>query len=61
MASVAATGFGPTALVIGVERGWESRAECRACAEPVLRTIWPDAAQERVFSPFLDTRTAQRG
>ncbi|HSI08009.1 MAG TPA: hypothetical protein VK985_05415, partial [Rariglobus sp.] len=32
MASVAAVGFGLTALVIGAERGWESRAECRACA-----------------------------
>ncbi|HEY9250232.1 MAG TPA: hypothetical protein VIO38_13915, partial [Rariglobus sp.] len=29
MASIAAVGFGLTALVIGAERGWESRAECR--------------------------------
>ncbi|MEN9841428.1 MAG: hypothetical protein RL376_1228, partial [Verrucomicrobiota bacterium] len=62
MASVAATGFGLTALAIGAERGWESRAECRACAERVLRTLWRDAAQEHgFFYHFLDMRTAQRG
>lgn len=62
MASVAATGFGLTALVIGAERGWESKAECRACAERVLRTLWRDAAHERgFFYHFLDMRTAQRG
>lgn len=62
MASVAATGFGLTALVIGAERGWESRAECRACAERVLRTLWRDAAHEHgFFYHFLDTRAAQRG
>lgn len=62
MASVAATGFGLTALVIGAERGWESRAECRACAERVLRTLWRDAAHEHgFFYHFLDMRTAQRG
>ena len=62
MASVAATGFGLTALVIGAERGWESRAECRACAERVLRTLWRDAAHERgFFYHFLDVRAAQRG
>jgi hypothetical protein len=61
MASVAATGFGLTALVIGAERGWESRAECRACAERVLRTLWRDAAHEHgFFYHFLDTRAAQR-
>ncbi len=62
MASVAATGFGLTALVIGAERGWESRAECRACAERVLRTLWRDTAHEHgFFYHFLDMRTAQRG
>jgi len=62
MASVAATGFGLTALVIGAERGWESSAECRACAERVLRTLWRDAAHERgFFYHFLDVRAAQRG
>lgn len=62
MASVAAMGFGLTALVIGAERGWESRAECRACAERVLRTLWRDAAHEHgFFYHFLDVRAAQRG
>ncbi len=62
MASVAATGFGITALMIGADRGWESRAECRACAERVLRTLWRDAQHERgFFYHFLDVRTATRG
>ena len=62
MASVAATGFGLTALVIGAERGWEAKAECRACAERVLRTLWRDAAHEHgFFYHFLDVRAAQRG
>lgn len=62
MASVAATGFGLTALVIGAERGWESRAECRACAERVLRTLWRDAAHEHgFFYHFIDVRAGQRG
>ncbi len=61
VASVAATGFGLTALVIGAERGWEARAECRACAERVLRTLWRDGAQERgFFYHFLDVRAGQR-
>jgi len=61
VASVAATGFGLTALVIGAERGWESRAECRACAERVLRTLWRDASHDHgFFHHFLDTRAAQR-
>lgn len=62
MASIAAVGFGLTALAIGAERGWESRAECRACAERVLRTLWRDVPQEHgFFFHFVDMRTAVRG
>ena len=62
MASVAAVGFGLTALVIGAERGWESRAECRACAERVLRTLWRDTQHEHgFFYHFVDMRTGVRG
>ena len=62
MASVAAVGFGLTALVIGAERGWESRAECRACAERVLRTLWRDVQHEHgFFYHFVDMRTGVRG
>jgi hypothetical protein len=62
MASVAAVGFGLTALVIGAERGWESKAECRACAERVLRTLWRDVQHEHgFFYHFVDMRTGVRG
>lgn len=62
MASVAAVGFGLTALVIGAQRGWESRAECRACAERVLRTLWRDVQHEHgFFYHFVDIRTGVRG
>jgi len=62
MASVAAVGFGLTALVIGAERGWESQAECRACAERVLRTLWRDVQHEHgFFYHFVDMRTGVRG
>lgn len=62
MASVAAVGFGLTALVIGAERGWESKAECRACAERVLRTLWRDTQHEHgFFYHFVDMRTGVRG
>lgn len=62
MASVAAVGFGLTALAIGAERGWESRAECRACAERVLRTLWRDVQHERgFFYHFVDMRMGTRG
>jgi hypothetical protein len=61
MASVAAVGFGLTALAIGAERGWESQAECRACAERVLRTLWRDVQHEHgFFFHFVDMRTGVR-
>jgi hypothetical protein len=62
MASVAAVGFGLTALAIGAERGWESKAECRACAERVLRTLWRDVQHEHgFFYHFVDMRMGVRG
>ena len=61
IASIASVGFGLTALVIGAERGWESLAECRACAERVLRTLWRDLPHERgFFFHFVDMRTCTR-
>jgi len=61
MASIAAVGFGLTALAIGAERGWESQAECRACAERVLRTLWRDVQHEHgFFFHFVDMRTGVR-
>ena len=62
MASIAAVGFGLTALAIGAERGWEASAECRACAERVLRTLWRDVQHERgFFYHFVDMATGARG
>lgn len=61
VASVAAVGFGLTALAIGAEHGWESRAECRACAERVLRTLWRDVQHEHgFFYHFVDMRMGTR-
>jgi hypothetical protein len=39
-ASIAATGFALTALPIGVERGWMTRADARARALATLRFFW---------------------
>lgn len=62
MASVAATGFGLTAWVIGAERGWAAHTECRARAALVLRTLWRDAEHQRGFwYHFLHTASAVRG
>ena len=62
MASIAAVGFGLTALAIGAERGWESRSACQAHAERVLRALWRDVPHEHgFFFHFVDMRTAARG
>ncbi len=40
LATVAGTGFGLGAIVIGVERGWITPAEAEAHVEKILRTLW---------------------
>ncbi|RLC72575.1 MAG: hypothetical protein DRI52_03330 [Chloroflexi bacterium] len=40
LATTAGTGFGLTAMVIGVERGWISRADAEAYTLKVLNTLW---------------------
>jgi hypothetical protein len=47
--SIAATGFGLTALCIGVEHGWITRAEGQASAERTLAFLWEKMPQEHGF------------
>ncbi len=68
-ASIAATGFGLTADLVGVERGWVSRAEARQRVLATLRFLWraPQGPQPRgtsgyrgFFYHFLDPATGER-
>ncbi|MBI5834033.1 MAG: hypothetical protein HZB16_17200 [Armatimonadetes bacterium] len=61
LASSAATGFGLTALVVGVERGLLDREAARARALVTLRAArdrWP--AEHGFYYHFMDVRSAQR-
>ncbi len=49
VASIAATGFGLTALCIGHERGWISLAEARERALVALRFLWDKMPNHRGF------------
>ncbi|MCL4181507.1 MAG: Tat pathway signal protein [Verrucomicrobia bacterium] len=69
VSSIAATGFGLTALGIGIDRGWITRAEGRERALTTLRTFWerPQGAGPEGcigyrgwFYHFLDMNTALR-
>jgi hypothetical protein len=60
-ASIAATGFGLTALCIGHQRGYRPQAEITERAESTLDFLLNHAAHhEGFFYHFLDTRTGQR-
>ncbi len=61
VASVAATGFGLTALCIGAERGWVSREQARTRALTTLRYLWSHAFHDHGwFLHFMDVRTGRR-
>lgn len=61
LASIAATGFGLTALCIGAERGWMEAAEARRRARVSLRFLAERAAHERGwFYHFVDARSGER-
>jgi hypothetical protein len=69
VSSIAATGFGLTALGIGIDRGWVSRDEGRRRALRTLETFWekpqgasPDGCigHRGWFYHFLDMNTALR-
>ncbi|HEV2117271.1 MAG TPA: glucoamylase family protein [Terriglobales bacterium] len=60
-ASIAATGFGLTALCIGHHRGYRSQAEIRERAEATLDFLLKHAAHHQgFFYHFLDIRSGRR-
>lgn len=59
--SVASVGFGLSAIVIGVDRGWITREEGFDRARGTLNTLLNHAAQQHgFFYHFLDMDTAER-
>jgi hypothetical protein len=61
VASISATGFGLTALSIGVSRGWIERADAVTRARTALRFFAHDAVHEHGwFFHFLDAESGQR-
>src|ERR1700682_6406791 len=59
--SIAATGFGLTALSIGAERGWITAEQARERARNTLRFFVNQAFQEHGwFYYWLDTKTGER-
>lgn len=61
VASIAATGFGLTALCIAAERGWIDRTQARERARNTLRFFALKAFQEHGwFYHWLDTKTGER-
>jgi hypothetical protein len=61
VASIAATGFGLTAVCIGAEHHWITRREARERILTTLRFFWEKAPQEHGwFYHFIDARTGER-
>jgi hypothetical protein len=61
VASIAATGFGLTALCIGTERNWISLAEARHRAIVALRFLWEKMPNHRgFFFHFANINTGER-
>lgn len=61
MSSVASVGFGLSAIVIGVERGWITEEEGKERVKGTLNTLLHKAEQiEGFFYHFLDMNTAKR-
>ena len=59
--SIAATGFGLTALCIGAERGWITSAQARERSRITLRFFANQAFQQHGwFYHWLDTKTGER-
>jgi hypothetical protein len=59
--SIAATGFGLTAICIGAERGWITPAAARERVRSTLRFFADQAFQQRGwFYHWLDTKTGER-
>jgi hypothetical protein len=61
VASIAATGFGLSALAVAADRNWISEAEARERARVTLRFFFNHAANQRGwFYHFLDATTGER-
>ena len=61
VASIAATGFGLTALCVGVERGWLARGEARERVRATLRFFAERAYHNRGwFYHWMNLRTGER-
>jgi len=61
VASIAATGFGLTALCIGHKRGYISSAQARGRVLTTLRFLWKKLAHHRgFFFHFADVNTGER-
>ena len=61
VASIAATGFGLTALCVGAERGWITRGQARERTRNTLRFFANRAFQERGwFYHWLDAKSGER-
>jgi hypothetical protein len=61
VASIAATGFGLTAMCIGAERGWVPRANAQAQVLRTLQFLYNKLPQEHgFFFHFIDARTGER-
>lgn len=61
VSSIAATGFGLTALCIADERGWVKRGEALDRARKSLRFLWNGTPNEHgFFYHFIDWRTGAR-
>jgi hypothetical protein len=59
--SVAATGFGLTALCIGAEHGWVPREQARTRVLTTLRFLWTHAFHDHGwYLHFMDARTGTR-
>src|SRR6202049_4098073 len=61
LSSIAATGFGLTALCIGDKRGFVPYAEARARTLATLRFLWTKLPQHRgFFYHWADIKTGER-
>lgn len=61
VSSIAATGFGLTALCIGAERGWVNRAEALERAKTTLRFLHNEMPHKQgFFHHFVDWQNGQR-
>jgi len=59
--SIAATGFGLTALCIGAERGWITREDAQARAERTLAFLWERMPHEHgFFYHWVNSATGRR-